>query len=329
MRPWWRLARFRRDNGRLVVYGWLTTRSNAANPQVLGKQYNEAANEDMARTMAHRFADEIIYAAGRRHQRHCRNQDLLCEQSHRIKRNLGDGLRRRRTSTRSRTWAAFRFRRASRLIIRDIAFASLGNEGWAIRMFSLDLGRMVSFPAGVAGGSNLSPAWSAGWIEDRIFFGAVGRLRISGSPIASGGNAHKVTSFRPECFAGLESAHQYAACICERAHRRAADLHHGSGRRQRAAHDRQRLCDLAVVVAERRHAGLRWNRKYGPGDPGGQDIYVMDIASKNWLQVTHESGNNDFPSWSPDGRHIVFQRPDRRTARRSGRCWPTAPSSSN
>ena len=51
-----------------------------------------------------------------------------------------------------------------------------------------------------------------------------------------------------------------------------------------------------------------WNRKYGPGDPGGQDIYVMDIASKRWLQATHEAGSNDFPSWSPDGRHIVFQR---------------------
>ena len=51
-----------------------------------------------------------------------------------------------------------------------------------------------------------------------------------------------------------------------------------------------------------------WNRKYGPGDPGGYDIYIMDIASKNWLQATHEAGINDFPSWSPDGRHIVFQR---------------------
>ncbi len=57
-----------------------------------------------------------------------------------------------------------------------------------------------------------------------------------------------------------------------------------------------------------RMLSFAWNRKYGPGDPGGQDIYVMDIASKKWLQATHEAGNNDFPSWSPDGRHIVFQR---------------------
>jgi TolB protein len=53
-----------------------------------------------------------------------------------------------------------------------------------------------------------------------------------------------------------------------------------------------------------------WNRKYGPGAPGGQDIYVMDISSRplKWLQLTHESGSCDFPSWSPDNRHIVFER---------------------
>ena len=74
-----------------------------------------------------------------------------------------------------------------------------------------------------------------------------------------------------------------------------------------------------------------WNRKYGPGDPGGQDIYVMDIASKRWLQLTHESGSNDYPSWAPDGRHIVFERADRRAhrdlvhARRRHRAAPTHP----
>jgi TolB protein len=52
---------------------------------------------------------------------------------------------------------------------------------------------------------------------------------------------------------------------------------------------------------------LAWRRNYGPGAPGGQDIYVMDIASRQWVQLTHDSGVNDYPSWSPDGRHIVFE----------------------
>jgi TolB protein len=50
-----------------------------------------------------------------------------------------------------------------------------------------------------------------------------------------------------------------------------------------------------------------WVRNYGPGVLGGQDIYLMDIASRQIIQLTHDGGRNDFPSWSPDGRHIVFQ----------------------
>ena len=50
-----------------------------------------------------------------------------------------------------------------------------------------------------------------------------------------------------------------------------------------------------------------WIRHYGPGAPGAQDIYIMDVASKQWVQLTHDGGRNDFPSWAPDGRHIVFQ----------------------
>jgi TolB protein len=48
-------------------------------------------------------------------------------------------------------------------------------------------------------------------------------------------------------------------------------------------------------------------RHYGPGAPGAQDIYIMDVTSKQWVQLTHDGGRNDFPSWSPDGRHIIFQ----------------------
>ena len=95
----------------------------------------------------------------------------------------------------------------------------------------------------------------------------------------------------------------------------------------------QRMTDRGYAVSpswspERRLLAFSWNRKYGPGDPGGQDIYVMDIASKNYLQTTHESGSNDFPSWSPDGRHIVLSARSAGT-HRSGRCWQTARSSTS
>jgi TolB protein len=50
-----------------------------------------------------------------------------------------------------------------------------------------------------------------------------------------------------------------------------------------------------------------WVRNYGPGILGGADIYLMDIASRQIVQLTHDGGRNDFPSWAPDGRHIVFE----------------------
>src|SRR5271156_1171191 len=41
---------------RLAVYGWLFDAKNPQSPQILGKQYNGAANQESARLIAHRFA---------------------------------------------------------------------------------------------------------------------------------------------------------------------------------------------------------------------------------------------------------------------------------
>ena len=242
------------DNGRLVVYGWLYDASNAGSPQVLAQQYNEAASEDMARTVAHRFADAIIYRLGggingiaetkiyfvsnRTGSKEIWVMDYDGANQHSITHLGSISLSPRISPDNSR-----------------IAFASLGSEGWAIRMFSLDLDRMVSFPTGVAGGSNQSPAWSADGSKIAFSSARSGHPEIWAADVG-GGNLHQLTSFGSDVSPCLESAHRRPACVCERKDGRAADLHHGQGWRQCAAHDRQRLCHLSFMGAERGPAGL-------------------------------------------------------------------------
>jgi TolB protein len=40
---------------------------------------------------------------------------------------------------------------------------------------------------------------------------------------------------------------------------------------------------------------------------GNYDLYVMDLASHQLIELTRDSGQNERPSWAPDGRHIVFE----------------------
>src|ERR1700722_14807223 len=142
---------------RLAVYGWLFDAKNPASPQILGKQYNEAASQDNVRLIAHRFADEIItrlgggingiaethiyYIAARGGNKEVWQMDYDGQGQHQVT-HLGTiSLSPRVSPDNDR-----------------IAFASLGKQGWAIRMYSLVLGRMISFSSIV--GNTLSPAWA-------------------------------------------------------------------------------------------------------------------------------------------------------------------------
>src|SRR5580765_3248459 len=49
---------------KVAVQGWLYDVKNTASPQVLGKQYNDAATAEAVRVIAHKFANEIIFRLG-------------------------------------------------------------------------------------------------------------------------------------------------------------------------------------------------------------------------------------------------------------------------
>jgi len=296
-------------NGRLVVYGWLDDVANTANPQVLGKQYNEDASQDMARTIAHRFADEIILRLGGGINGIAETKIYFVSSRSGSKEIWAmdyDGQNQNQVTHLGTICLSPRISPDN----SRIAFASLGREGWAIRMYSLELGRMVGFPAGMAGGSNQSPAWSSD--GTRIAFSS----SRSGDPEiwvadAGGGNLRRLTNF-----AGPDVAPTWNP----RSNAQLAWVSGRTGLPQIYTMDEdganvQRLTDGGYAISPSwSPSGLlltfSWNRKYGPGAPGGQDIYVMDISSKplKWLQLTHDAGSNDFPSWAPDGRHIVFER---------------------
>ena len=40
---------------------------------------------------------------------------------------------------------------------------------------------------------------------------------------------------------------------------------------------------------------------------GNFDIYLVNIVSGQYIQLTKDSGNNEHPVWSPDSRHIAFE----------------------
>ncbi len=288
--------------GRATVNAWVFDTHNAQYPQVLGKQYTETPDDNGARLMAHRLADEIILRLGggipgiaesKIYYVHAANgtkeiwaMDYDGANAHPVT-NLGTiSLSPRVSPDNSR-----------------IAFSSLGNDGFQIRMYSLLLNRVVAFPS--SGGTNLSPAWAAG-----------GQLAYSSSRSgdpeiyvtdANGNGARRITQSRgPDVSptwnpkTGSQIAWISGRTGLPQVYIMDAD---GAGV--------QRMTDGGYATSvswspNGQFLAFAWDRKYGPGAPGGQDIYVMEIASKKWVQLTNGIGRCDFPSWSPDGRHIVF-----------------------
>ena len=289
---------------KLTIQGWLYDVKNTASPQVLGKQYADAPTEDAARLIAHKFADEIIMRLGGGIAGICESKIYFVSDRSGHKEiwvmDYDGSYQRQITQLGSTALSPRVSPDGSR-----IAFSSLTKTGWEIMMYSLDLNRMVSFPR--VGGTNLSPAWSGDGLKLAFSSSRGGGPQIYVSD-ASGGNARRLTNNKgPDVSpvwnrkTGAQIAFVSGQTGLPQVYTMEAD-----------GTNQQRVTDQGYAVSPAwapngQFLSLAWIRKYGPGEPGSRDIYLMDIASKQWVQLTHDGGANDSPSWSPDGRHIVFQ----------------------
>jgi TolB protein len=291
-------------SGKLTVQGWLYDVKNTASPQVLGKQYSDTANDDAVRVIAHKFADEIISRLGGGIAGIAETKIYFVSDRSGHKEIWVmdyDGSNQRQITHLSSISLSPRISPdGSRL-----AFSSLTKTGWEIMMYSLDLNRMVSFPH--MGGTNLSPAWSPDGVKLAFSSSRSGESEIYVADV-SGANLHRMTVDKGPDVSPVWNRKTSAqiAFVSGRTGLPQVYTMESDGTNQ------QRMTDQGYAVSPAwapngQFLSLSWVRKYGPGEPGASDIYLMDIASKQWVQLSHDGGRNDFPSWSPDGRHIVFQ----------------------
>ena len=290
--------------GKLTVQGWLYDVKNTASPEVLGKQYTDVATSDAARLIAHKFADEIIFRLGGGIPGITESKIYFVSDRSGNKEIWVmdyDGSNQRQLTHLGSVSLSPRISPDG----TRLAFSSLTKAGWDILMFSLDLNRLVSFPR--FGGTNLSPAWSPDGARLALSSSRGGNSQIYLCDV-SGANLHRITSNKgPDVGpvwnrkTGAQIAFVSGDTGLPQVYTIEAD-----------GTNQQRMTDQGYAVSPSwspngQFLTLAWIRKYGPGEPGSSDIYLMDIASKQWVQLTHDGGHNDYPSWAPDGRHIVFQ----------------------
>jgi TolB protein len=291
------------QSGKLVVNGFLFDAKNTQYPQVLAKQYNEEATEDSARQIAHRFADEIIFRLGGGVPGIAESKIFYVKiggGNKEIWQMDYDGANQHAITHLGTISISPRISPDN----TRLAFSSLGHDGFQIRMFSLLLGRPVNFPS--TGGTNLSPAWSPNGKEIAYSSSRSGDPEIWISD-TNGSLSRRVTSFRGPDVSPVFNPKTGAQI---------AWISGRTGLPQLYIMDSDgsavtRMTDGGYATSPSwspngQFLAFAWDRKYGPGAPGGQDIYVMEIATKRWIQLTHDGGRCDFPSWSPDGRHIVY-----------------------
>jgi TolB protein len=294
------------SGGRITVQGFVFDTRNAQTPQILGKQYSDTAAEENARQIAHRFADEIIMQLGGGINGICETHIYYVARSGGGDKEIWvmdyDGANPHAVTHLGTISLSPRVSPDN----SRLAFSSLGKNGWSIRMYSLVLGRMVNFNS--PGGTTLSPAWTSDGSKLAFSSSYTGDPEIYTTD-ASGGAIHRITAFRGPDVSPVwnPKSNSQIAWVSGRTGLPQIYVMDSDGANV------QRMTDGGYATSPSwspngQFLAFAWNRKYGPGAPGGQDIYIMDIASKRWIQLTHDSGANDFPSWSPDGRHIVFQR---------------------
>jgi len=290
----------------VAVQAWFYDVTNPTSQAVIAKIYRGTPTDAQVRKFAHQFADEIImrlsgglpgisstqiaFVSSRTGTKEIWAMDYDGSNQH--------ALTSLRSISLTPRWAPD----TSRIAFTCYAKGNTGPASPQICMYSVDAGKVVSFPR--FKGTNSAPSWSPD--GSKIVFSS----SMAGNPelysINSGGGDLKRLTFANGAStspAWNPKTAQSIAFVSDRTgvpklYMMNAD---GTDATNLDLPDKGYLIDPSWAPNGQLLA-FSWRRP-----TGNYDIYVMDVASRQIIELTRDAGRNERPSWAPDGRHLVFE----------------------
>ena len=289
----------------VVISAWLYDVRSPSNQAVVGKIYRGAPTDAQVRKFAHQFADEIISRLSGGLPGIASTQ-IVFVSSRTSTKELWvmdyDGANQRQlTSLKSIALTPRWSPDASRIAFTCFA-PSGGLTSAQICMYSMDTGKLVSFSR--FRGTNITPAWSPDGTQiifsssmqgnPELYVTDVGGGRPKRMTMSNGANVSP--SWNPK-------TGQTIAFVSDRGGVPQLYLMNSDG----TSATKLDLPDMGYVIdpawtPNGQLLAFSWRR---PND--NYDIYVMDAATRQFVELTRDQGRNERPSWAPDGRHIVFE----------------------
>ncbi len=289
----------------LVVEAWLYDVRNPAAPAVLAKRYRGEPTEAEARRLAHQFADEIVSRLSGGLAGVASTQVAFISNRTGYKEVWvmdADGANQRPlTAGRSISLTPRWSPDGSRIAYTCYA-SGRGVTTAQICMHSMETGKSIAVAR--YRGTNSSPAWSPD--GSRIIF----MSSMHGDPElfmtdSSGNNPKRITfaAGGDTSPAWNPRTGQTIAFVSDRGGIPQLYLMNVDGSNV----ERLALPDMGYVIdpawsPNGQLLAFSWRRP-----TGNYDIYVMDVATRQIVELTRDTGRNERPSWAPDGRRIVFE----------------------
>lgn len=290
----------------VAIQAWFYDVTNPSTQAVISKIYRGAPTDAQVRKFAHQFADEIInklsgglpsmastqiaFVSSRTGTKEIWVMDYDGANQHPL------------TSLHSISLTPRWSPDISRIAFTCYEKAN-GVTGPQICMYSLDANKVVSFPT--FKGTNSAPSWSPDGSQ-LVFSSSMNGNPEIYSINASGSGVKRLTFSNASAStspAWNPKTGQSIAYVSDRSGVPKLYLMNSDGTDSTVLDlpDKGYLIDPAWAPNGQLLA-FSWRRP-----TGNYDIYIMDVASRQIIELTRDAGRNERPSWAPDGRHIVFE----------------------